>query len=50
MSVNEKWEAAFIESTAGAIHKVIYHHSLFVRHGSLTAQIAGKFAIVGRIF
>jgi Vacuolar protein sorting-associated protein len=40
VSVNENWQAAFIESTAGAIHKVLYavlsYHLLLI----IGAQLA----------
>jgi len=48
VSVNEKWEAAFIESTSGAIHKVIFV-SIFNGPDALSAVIVGKFAIIGRL-
>lgn len=49
VSVNEKWEAAFIESTAGAIHKVMFPHSINVCPLRLPFT-AGELAIPGSLF
>jgi vacuolar protein sorting-associated protein 13A/C len=49
VSVDDKWEPAFIESTAGAIRKVICLQDRRFCLCADTTIVAGKFAITGGI-